>query len=91
MSDFIPWGRALPRAGHFIGKTGSLPGIGSHLTQVARSLSGLGNAARDKLGMIAAQAVARARGMRPIGYIPRGNGGFDQVFKDKDGFIVFVE
>jgi RHS repeat-associated protein len=91
VSDFIPWGKALRRAGHFVGKAGKLTGVGQHLTSVMQGLKGIGNKARDQLGIIAAKVTARAKGLQDIGYVPRGNGGFDDVFKDKDGYFVVVE
>ncbi len=91
ISDFIPWGKGLRRAGHFLGKTGKLPGVGEHLTSVMRGLQGASNKAKEQLGMIAAKVAARAKGLQDVGYKPRGNGGFDDVFKDKDGYFVVVE
>ena len=91
VSDFIPWGRALRRAGHFIGKAGNLPGVGAHLTSVMKGIQGIGNKGKEQLGIIAAKVTARAKGLQDIGYVPRGNGGFDDVFKDKDGYFVVVE
>ena len=80
-SDFIPIGRVA-------GKIGRVTGIGKHLAQVRGALQGIGNKAKEQLGLLAANAVARAKGFRPTNFAPRGNGGFDGVFKDGDNFVI---
>jgi hypothetical protein len=51
-------------------------------------LQGIGNRAKEQLGLLAANAVARAKGFRPTNFTPRRNGGFDGLFKDGDHFVV---
>ena len=80
-SDFIPIGKIA-------GKIGKLPGVGKVLGKARSAIQGAGNVAKEQLGMLAANAVARAKGFKPTRFSPRGNGGFDGVFKEGDNFVI---
>jgi hypothetical protein len=87
LSDFIP----LRKVSQLFEKVGSFTGLGRHLTDVMGGIKGIANNGKEQIGHLAANAVARARGLQITSFRPRGNGGFDDVFKDKDGFFVIVE
>jgi RNA polymerase sigma factor (TIGR02999 family) len=80
-SEFIPIRK-------LVGKVGSVPGIGKVLGKVQSAISGAGNKLKDQLGVLAANAVARGKGFKPTRFVPRGNGGFDGLFKDGDNFVI---
>jgi hypothetical protein len=77
ISDVVPFGK-------IVGAAGKVPGLKTLLG----SLKGLSNAAKGKVGEMLANAVARAKGYLPSGFKPRGNGGFDGIFREGNGFVV---
>ena len=77
ISDVIPFGKIA-------GTAGKVPG----LRNVLGSMKNLSNSAKGKVGEMLANAVARGKGYLPSGFRPRGNGGFDGLFKEGNVFVV---
>jgi len=77
LADVIPFGKVA-------GKVGQVPGI----KQLLGNFNKLSNAAKGQAGEMVANAVARAKGYLPSGFRPRGNGGFDGLFREGNLFVV---